>query len=91
MKKLSRNAARFVLVCLYIFVAMLFVAVITRKMMFFVGGMVIAIIGLLVRSVKIRCPYCHELKKIKMMDILKWSSQISYECPTCYEIIEYDR
>ena len=27
---------------------------------------------------------------IKMMDILKWSEEIHFECPTCGGIIEYD-
>ena len=54
------------------------------------AGMVIAIVGLLVRSRKIRCPYCGELKLINMMDLLKWSAPIRVECPICGKMIEYD-
>ena len=84
MKKISRKAARFVLACLGLFVILICIACATQN------AMVIAIVGLLVRSRKIRCPYCGELKLIKMMDLLKWSAPIQVECPTCGKIIEYD-
>ena len=90
MKKLSRSTARFVLVCLGIFVLMMGAAVLTQNMIFFLPGMIIGVLGLMVRSAKIRCPHCGELKMIKMMDILKWSEEIHFECPTCGGIIEYD-
>lgn len=90
MKKISRKAARFVLACLGLFVILICIACATQNTMFFAAGMVIAIVGLLVRSRKIRCPYCGELKLIKMMDLLKWSAPIQVECPTCGKIIEYD-
>ena len=89
MKKLSRKVARFVLVCLGIFVALIGIACVTRNMFFFAGGLAVAMVGLLVRSAKIRCPHCGELKMIKMMDILKWSEEIHYECPTCGGMSEY--
>ena len=90
MKKISRKAARFVLTCLGLFVILICIACATQNAMFFAAGMVIAIVGLLVRSRKIRCPYCGELKRIKMMDLLKWSAPIQVECPICGKMIEYD-
>lgn len=90
MKKLSRKTARIVLIFLGIFVVLMGAAVMTQNMIFFLAGMAAGLIGLLIRSAKIRCPHCGELKMIKMMDILKWSEEIHFECPTCGEIIEYD-
>ena len=90
MKKLSRKTARFIIVCLAIFVVLMGIAALTQNMVFFLSGMAVGVFGLLIRSAKIRCPHCGELKMIKMMDILKWSEEIHFECPTCGEIIEYD-
>ena len=90
MKKLSRKTARFIIVCLVIFVVLMAIAALTQNMVFFLSGMAVGVFGLLIRSSKIRCPHCGELKMIKMMDILKWSEEIHFECPTCGEIIEYD-
>ena len=91
MKKLSRKTARVILVLLAIFVAFVAIGAMTQNTVFFVAGMVIGMVGLLIRSSKIRCPHCGELKMIKMMDILKWSEEIHFECPTCGGIIEYDK
>ena len=90
MKKLSRKTARFVLVCMGVFAALVGTACLTKNMFFFAAGLIVAMFGLMVRSAKIRCPHCGELKMIKMMDILKWSEEIHFECPTCGGIIEYD-
>lgn len=90
MKKLSRKTARFVIVCLAIFAALMGLAALTQNMVFFMAGLVTGVLGLMIRSSKIRCPHCGELKMIKMMDILKWSEEIHFECPTCGGIIEYD-
>ena len=90
MKKLSRKTARFVIVCLAIFAVLMGAAAFTQSILFFLPGMAVGVCGLLIRSAKIRCPHCGEMKMIKMMDILKWSEDIHYECPTCGGMIEYD-
>lgn len=90
MKKLSRKTARFIIICLAIFAAFMVIAAFTQNIIFFLPGLAVGVFGLLLRSAKIRCPHCGELKMIKMMDILKWSEEIHFECPTCGEIIEYD-